>query len=501
MSDTICTGSHLNQRTFKEDEYWESFQSTLISGQVMSVDPDASELSTTLEDDSPEENTLNMNLDAIPDADPDDLFFDCPAFETSPANLVRSANPVRIASPDRRVKPQFFTVQFSSPPDRNHNLSSRVNCEASPRKQRPESARRVSPAMSATTSLASASSSPSHADMRTGALLVQMARDFDDLKDHAQSTPKLSSDSGNPSSGSFSEEVAWSHEASSIERIRKTLDFHNADTIVVPRKQMMGKSSRAGARAVAVRRASERPSPLRTRMGKVKLLAGYFQSFASESAASRSLPKSRIPLPVRKSSQLLSHVKRSPQAKSRASRSPTYQTRTSYKLLSSRPGTPGHSRAHPATATTFCSSGSESFLTRNQRKLCARTTRVQSCSDANDAEMRPVDEACKSHSTGDLPSGSVSSSSIKAIHSSKITTRKYATGKLTPLRGPSPRLTPSRKVSAISSRRSVGAQLKRNMTPVKPVKELCKLFTPSKRSTDKVSQKSLVVPKIVITQQ
>jgi hypothetical protein len=86
----ICSGSDMNHRTFRDDESWNSLQSTILAGHFsLSRDSDHQDEKnnlTTLNEESSskdeemefksvdeDENVLNINLDAISD----DVFFDC----------------------------------------------------------------------------------------------------------------------------------------------------------------------------------------------------------------------------------------------------------------------------------------------------------------------------------------------------------------------------------------------------------------------------------------
>ena len=79
----ICSSSEMNHRTFKEDESWNSLQSTILAGNLTTdenssiteqkdnltiLNKDDYELSKE-ESQLEDENMLNINIDALPDDD------------------------------------------------------------------------------------------------------------------------------------------------------------------------------------------------------------------------------------------------------------------------------------------------------------------------------------------------------------------------------------------------------------------------------------------------
>ncbi|OXU24970.1 hypothetical protein TSAR_010892 [Trichomalopsis sarcophagae] len=451
LNSIIITGSEMNQRTFGEEELWNSLQSTVLAGNLTTNDTsdvenvdqikdlttvDEESLSEDNGDRTQYEDILNMNICAI--GSDDEAFFDCPSY--SPGY-----------SP-RKLKSPTLGASFKYSP------------KYSPIKSK-LSASSANYGNFLTTDSASGinqTSTYSGLDERTGSLLAQIVDDFNNIRSEAQSTPNLDQD--------VSEHFSLFQ--SPLEQDRSTTKVKNSENRKDSKRKLSFASEEPAAKEKVAKAKKGVNSPVEWKPARrVARMKEFFENkskSAEESRNNETSKKSFIPTKLSSSSSRV--FSSSARIAPKLMKTPFHSRSPSYKIMSV-----------PKLVITPVR---RSIASPANNKSGSRLSRPSSCSEyPSESSETNYSQRSRSRSASEIEcdaSAGADNSTKLVNYSSRLrnTTRAYfITNRKSTLRRNSPK-----GQSAISKRRSVGVAAK-SKSPIKPVRELRKVFSPSSKPT------------------
>ncbi|XP_016839369.1 uncharacterized protein LOC100121810 isoform X2 [Nasonia vitripennis] len=450
LNSIVITGSDMNHRTFGEEELWNSLQSTVLAGNLTMNDAldvknveqikdlttvDEESLSEDKGDRTQYEDILNMNICAI--GSDDEAFFDCPSYSPrySPRKL---KSPTLGAS--FKYSPKYSPMKSKLSPSSANYGNFLTTDSASEIKE--------------------TSTSDGGLDERTGFLLAQIVDDFNNIRSEAQSTPNLDQD--------ISEDFS----------VFKRNISKNSEHCKDSKRKLSFASEEPAAREKAAKAKSKKGvnSPVEWKPARrVARMKEFFENKSRSAEESRNNQTSRTSSCAKKSFI--------PKLSSSSSRVCSSSTRIAPKLMKTR--------FHSRSPSYKIISVPKLVITPVRRSIASpaskngsRSLRASSCSEyPPESSETNYSQRSRSHSASEIESNASAgaNNSTKLINSSRLrnTTRAYyfITNRKSTLHRNSPK-----GQSAISKRRSVGVAAK-SKSPIKPVRELRKVFSPSSKPT------------------